>query len=130
METRSGRHFALYKRKSHDSQINLIHRRTFGSMYQKSLPEVSKNHELICLPRFSKFRDPKDEDEGLLDIYDCSGSSFWESEEQVDPLDKQHYRYSLEISPADILSFKLVSFSQENKYAAILFDKKCLIYDL
>ena len=98
-------------------------------MYRKSVPMLSKNQELICVPRFCTDNVDSD-DEDMLDIYDCSDESFWYSRDNIDPSDVEHYKCTLKMKDRDFESFKTVKFSTDNKYVAVLCEKKVMIYDL
>ena len=84
------------------------------------------------MPRFCKYRATNTciQQEELLDIYDCSESSFWESSDIVEPKDKQHYKCTLKIELNDSQTFQTVKFSRTNKYAVVICTEKTLFYDL
>ena len=119
----AGRHFVMYERRDAKTVLNRSptgSTRYFGLMYAKSLPVLSDDQKIICMPRFA---------EGLIDMFDCSSAEFWVDREPLS-IDEstigenamQKFVGSLKLSNADSVggepfeaaNFQTVTFSDGN----------------
>ena len=125
-EPKAGRYFQLVERKSKSDPISTISKREFGDKYLHSLPVLSHDQKLLCMPRF----DGNSEGEkGIIDVFDCESLDFWQKEEPLDVSDES-YKFSLKMSDDnDVKSFKSVSFSESKRFVCILCEKKIMIFD-
>ena len=54
LDVHEDRHFDYASRESHDSTIISIAKRFFGDRYRTSMPYMSADQNLVCMPRFSQ----------------------------------------------------------------------------
>ena len=54
LDVHEDRHFDYASRESHDSTIISIAKRFFSDRYRASMPFISADQKLVCMPRFSR----------------------------------------------------------------------------
>ena len=57
-----GRHFAYYERPKAKCSMKMTGQRYFAKKYAKSIPILSEDQKLLCIPRFSSIETYKDEE--------------------------------------------------------------------
>lgn len=118
-ELKSGRFFQLVERTSKSDPITTISKRDFGAEYQQSLPSISGDQKLLCMPRFDCSGGEDGSKEGIIDVFDCEAEEFWRKGDSIDRSD-EHYKFSLKMSDeADVGTYMRVVFSETNKFACI-----------
>ena len=85
------------------------------------------------MPRFNP-RDQAADDEGVIDVYDCTNEGkneeFWTRQTKLDVSDP-NYKCSLKLPrKKDMKTFQKVIFSEHLRFACVLCNNKLLIFDL
>ena len=124
------RYFEYVSRQGENACFVTHNRRVFGKRYENSLPAMSIDNNLICMPRFSNaLGQKKYAQEGIIDVYDCSKPDFWMSSKPVDTNDG-FYRLSLKLTSNSHENFEKMQFSNTNKFLAVQCTDELYIYDL
>ena len=122
------------KREDEDSNILTQHERSFGKLYLNSLPQISSDNRVICIPRFTNatYRNDNDsshEDEAIIDVYDCSELEFWQKSDAVDITDT-YFKFSLKLQKDSHKNFQTIHFSPTNKVLAVQCTDELFVYNL
>ena len=118
-EVKDGRKFVVFQRTDMTDVMREEKTMPFHEDYSKSLPSLSGDQKLLCMPRFSTSLASKKEDFDLIDIYDCSDDGFWEDGQCIQR-SYEYYLCTLELGPGDFKSFQSVQFSTDgNQFASV-----------
>ena len=131
LKVREDRHFDYVSRESHKSLIVSLAKRYFSDKYRSSMPIVSTDQKLVCMPRFALAGGTHGQimkSEDVIDVYDCSDERFWTSEKLVD-IDDDFYLFSLDLGKKGYRTFRTMDFSRNNKYLAVQCEASLMIYD-
>ena len=128
----SSRSFVLMKREDEDSNILTEGERSFGKLYLNSLPQISPDNRVICMPRFTNATHQNDSshaDEDIIDVYDCSKLEFWSDWAAVDITDN-YFKLSLKLRKDSHKNFQTIHFSPSNKVLAVQCTDELFVYRL